>query len=101
MTNITERVERGATLLDKKRPGWEKEIDLDNLDMREPKCCIVGQLHEGQFAMGLSQLGLLPWTEDNEVSSGVFGFTTPRGVDEYAQLTASWKTLLAERARTH
>jgi hypothetical protein len=55
MSRITERVARGAALLDAKRPGWASRIDLVALDITSTSNCILGQLYgwyeEGQDAL--------------------------------------------------
>lgn len=39
-----EAIQRGMTYLDEIKPGWEKQIDFDSLDMGESSTCICGQL---------------------------------------------------------
>ena len=46
---ITEAVQAGAALLDDKRPGWESEIKLDKLNLRDSRSCILGQLYGSYF----------------------------------------------------
>lgn len=43
---IIEAVNRGATLLDRERPGWHQEIDLEMFNMRNSCRCVVGQLYK-------------------------------------------------------
>jgi hypothetical protein len=38
-----EKVTRGAEWLDKHFPGWEREIDLNTLDLNDCTACICGQ----------------------------------------------------------
>jgi hypothetical protein len=54
------RVARGAALLDEKRPGWERRIDLGTLTLHDPCGCIVGQLCGTGiwFGEGLEMLGI-------------------------------------------
>lgn len=40
---INRRAARGAKLLDEKRPGWHRVIDLGALDIRNPADCVLGQ----------------------------------------------------------
>jgi hypothetical protein len=40
---VLERVERGATWLDTLCPGWANGINLQELDLRSPKVCVLGQ----------------------------------------------------------
>jgi hypothetical protein len=44
MSKYTERVKRGAALLDKVRPGWRNTIDLSTLDLSSGCLCILGQV---------------------------------------------------------
>ena len=48
-----------ANRLDEVRPGWEREIDQDTLDMEQPNRCLMGQLY-GDFATGCKTLGIDP-----------------------------------------
>lgn len=41
---MRDRVERGARLLDEKRPGWENEIDIEHFDISDANTCILGQV---------------------------------------------------------
>jgi hypothetical protein len=43
---IAARVARGAALLDEKRPGWEREIEIESIRMIDPCFCVLGQLYE-------------------------------------------------------
>ena len=97
MTTIKERVEKGAALLDEKRPGWEKEIDLDGLVMESGTCCVLGQLYEGSFYKG--KWAILPeWGADSwDTPATEHGFTSQNGV--YVALTRAWKRLIRERRK--
>lgn len=44
-TTLAARVAKGATLLDRERPGWADEIDLGKLDLNSGCRCVLGQLH--------------------------------------------------------
>ena len=45
MTTPRERVALGATLLDVKRPGWEREIAYpEDLDLSNARLCVLGVL---------------------------------------------------------
>lgn len=57
MADIQEAAERGAALLDKERPGWEKRINLELLKMNSCVMCILGQLFH-DFNRGAFQLNL-------------------------------------------
>lgn len=51
------RVQRGAALLDRDRPGWFNRIDVGTLTLSDPCGCIVGQLI-GNYDDCRQQLGL-------------------------------------------
>lgn len=44
------RVRLGALLLDRLRPEWFSEIDLDKLDLSHGECCVLGQLFDFESA---------------------------------------------------
>jgi hypothetical protein len=61
MFHATQRVRRGATLLDRERPGWADEINTRTLDVRFTEVCPLGQLY-GDYEDGLDALHLhFPW----------------------------------------
>ncbi len=113
MSSITERVERGAALLDEKRPGWWRDTDLATLDIRSPCGCILGQLgtqlgDEGRlsrFATGLDAVCLDgPEARDYgfdwgvEISDDAWEAEAERLVGgECAALTAAWRDLIISR----
>lgn len=47
MSNVKERVERGAAWLDVNYPGWHTKIDLSILDMGNCNMCVLGQVYTG------------------------------------------------------
>ncbi len=49
------RVTRGALYLDSVRPNWFKEIIVETLELKDPCCCIIGQLTGGWYP---NQLGI-------------------------------------------
>lgn len=46
------RVDRGARLLDAKRPDWYDRVNLLTLDMGSRGYCVVGQLY-GNYGLGI------------------------------------------------
>lgn len=53
------RVAKGAALLDEKKPGWERQIDLDTLDIQNATSCVTAQLSsERWYSAGMEELGL-------------------------------------------
>jgi hypothetical protein len=104
---ITERVERGAALLDERRPGWLDLIDLDRLDLTSGCDCVAGQAGGGEpggYTETLAILGLS--AGDDEIEHG---FDAEADVDlpvgefsaaisrEYAALTEAWRDLITRR----
>jgi len=91
---VSEEVARGVALLDEKRPGWEHEIDLDKLDIKDPKCCVLGQVYGG-FTVGYAEVGFTP----DDDGTDAFAADDAR----CPSLTAEWRsvieTLRAERTR--
>lgn len=55
--DVPARVGRGAELLDRLRPGWAAEIDVERLDVGDARHCPLGQLYgnyrEGRIALGI------------------------------------------------
>ena len=50
-------VQDAANLMDQKHPGWYKKIDTTRLNMNDPDTCIVGQLTQGHFGIGMMAMG--------------------------------------------
>lgn len=57
MNRIAKRVAKGAALLDVKRPGWEKEVNVYSINMNSPYDCILGQIYHN-YEWGLDSLEL-------------------------------------------
>jgi hypothetical protein len=98
MSDITERVERGAALLDEKRPGWWQGIDLDRLDIGSPCNCVAGQLGTGEdpYSLTVSALGI--WGADEECEHGFEApFAMITSDREYGPLTEAWRDLITRR----
>lgn len=52
---VAKRVRQGAKLLDLKRPGWARVINLQRLETRDCWVCVLGQLY-GHYDSGLYRL---------------------------------------------
>lgn len=101
-TSIAVRVERGAALLDKKRPGWWKRISLDELDITSCFRCVLGQEYQPEvppeastpYDAARDALGLSP------AVSAELGFD-PRFGDNWKvsarALTEAWRELITAR----
>jgi hypothetical protein len=91
---VQARVERGVALLDKAQPGWERLIDVGELDINECDVCICGQVYGG-FGQGIIKLNV-------ETRSDLYGFA-PLGfgiVDRKKdgdRLTEEWIRVIKSR----
>jgi hypothetical protein len=96
---IAERVAAGAALLDEKRPGWWRQVDLAVLDLEDCRLCVIGQLFgpeweysRGSYGAGLAALGL----DAGRYEEFAYGFDI-ENFREFADLTAEWRRLVAAR----
>lgn len=99
--DITARVQRGADLLDEKRPGWWQEINLGRLDIGSSCNCVGGQLSGGlcSFIATMESLDLDANAEDEFVRYGFEADGNDHATIEadYAGLTAAWHDLITAR----
>ncbi len=96
MSNLRERVLRGAVLLDRKRPGWWKTIDLFALSMSDCSRCIVGQAL-GQFdELAFEEVLGLPYETAIATAHG-FDKEYPRKHYGHPELREEWVALITER----
>lgn len=79
------KVARGATYLDRVRPGWYNEIDVKTLEINDCHECVVGQLTKGWHP---SKLGIL----GDEVISYGFNLFEPGWPEFFAMggTSAEW-----------
>jgi hypothetical protein len=102
---VTERVAKGAALLDEKLPDWWIRIDLADLSLRSSCRCILGQLYSGRdtgnpFAEAARGLGVYD-------DAHAYGFDTSAYEedddwacdedDDFLALTAEWKRAVIAR----
>jgi hypothetical protein len=87
-----ERAAEGAALLDRRRPGWEGDIDLASLNVGSSTACVLGQLY-GSYGSGVYALELA--ATDDRVARGF----TRKGDsgDSYRGLNAAWRRLIQAR----
>lgn len=101
-----ERVNRGANLLDAKRPGWEKTVAPQKLEMANASFCIIGQAYgdygEVRTPFGFAELdeGGPPEKEVDQraVEHGFYVIDEIEDGYEYTTLDYIWVYLLQERA---
>lgn len=86
---------RGAAFMDRERPNWENDIDLNTLSLGSPEQCILGQ-HYGAYDMGTMALGLSMRRQYR------YGFiaTKEGGCAEYPALTEAWAREIMTRLRS-
>jgi len=82
-------VERGAALLDERLPGWDAEIDVENLNMSNACDCVFGQLF-GSYDKGLR---VLVMDQGTSKTFGFFVWPTSR----WSSLSFAWRNLIRER----
>lgn len=89
---VAERVSAGIDFLDREVPGWDAEIDLDNLWLDSCSHCVLGQLF-GEFRKGREALDI------EFPDTARLGFdrddTDPCGT--YDELTSAWLTAIQAR----
>lgn len=100
------RVAVGAAHLDRVRPGWENQIDVGTLTLRDPCRCIVGQLCGADFVAGLRALAIPEQWLDFKAKE--FGFALldifcmekypyEKIKERYAMLQDAWVEAIYER----
>lgn len=89
MNDYMARVQKGAALLDEKRPGWEKEIDIGILDIMDGRWCVLGQLY-GYYTIGATVMGIGYGNQE-------YGFARPTPLADLPTLTNAWRALIATR----
>ena len=79
---------KGAARLDEHRPGWENEIALQHLYMKNCSLCVLGQLYT-EYSLGLKALGIFG-------AGSEYGFYSPdsRG---FHILDQDWRDLILAR----
>jgi hypothetical protein len=91
---LAERVERGAALLDERRPGWWNEVVGGALDLSDECNCTLGQLW-GTYTHGTLELfsGEL-W--EASIAAGRHGFDAESN-EHFSPLTDLWRAAIERR----
>lgn len=96
MNEAQERVANGVALLDEHRPGWDRDVDLDNFKLSSCDECVLGQLY-GRYGVGIAALGLK--TGINHGFAAPHGFFALPGFG-YEDLEGIWvDEIVARRSR--
>lgn len=100
-----EAIERGAALLDERKPGWMDEIEFSLFATHHACNCVLG-LNYGGFAAGLIALGLECSEEQYPHAAryavgAYYGFAVPEGAEILAKRNGldwrePWRTLTHE-----
>lgn len=88
MQSARDAVSRGSSLLDMKRPGWYREINIAQLNIMRPTDCICGQLFGG-YGEGVNELGV-------GSRAGEYGFNA-LGPSAFEELNEAWREEIARR----
>lgn len=105
MDTITERVAKGAALLDREYPDWWQIIDLDALALASPCRCVLGQVYahevepggdgedyEDGYDYAINQVPDLASHDEH------YGFDDdPESGVTYSELTAEWRRVIEAR----
>jgi hypothetical protein len=96
----TTRVARGMALLDQRRPGWHRNINLDRLDIASYTNCALGQTY-GSYGHGRERLGFYG-NDSRDHGFQISVHTTPivGWKAEYNALTVEWRKQIEERLDT-
>jgi len=93
---LDHRVRAGIALLDGSGPtNWRARVDVDKLDLENPRSCVLGQVY-GTFDDGMDALDL------TFVEAARYGFVTGVGLryvpSSWRALTDAWRDALASFA---
>lgn len=85
-----QRVQRGIAILDGLGPeGWRDRVDLDDLEIADGTCCILGQVFGNFYEMPAKLRGVMYSVE--------YGFNTSFALDGWVavKLNAAWRKALS------
>lgn len=110
MSTISERVQRGAELLDAGLPDWWQthRFDLAKFDLKSGCSCVVGQLwpqaggDPDHWDSAFDQAVNTAWLDLNWDTAVEYGFYAGSPFDgdhdaEYAELEREWRRVITER----
>lgn len=91
--DYSQRVKRGVIFLNINHPGWDEEIDLNDLNLQSSCNCVLGQLY-GTYANGMRKNGL--WATDT-IEKGFSLKTIDATQENWSALNAAWKEAIIEQ----
>lgn len=98
-----ERIQKGIAKLDIAKPGWEKLINLEHLDLGNNNQCVLGQLHESYHNGKRVLFEASHFDHVEAIAHGFYLTGSEEYTTTYARLTNKWKAaitkLLAEGRR--
>lgn len=89
-----EEIVRGAAYLDKVRPGWRDQINLDTLDLGMCTTCVLGQLaggKESDWATVLDSFSITFGEDEHDLGFNLWG----EG-EAWGTLTEEWREYIRE-----
>lgn len=101
--NYEGQVERGVMYLDLHYPGWEKNVDLNTLDLSIGTICILAQATGSTYWTKIQEIAPHSNFEEREEWSCDRGFNVPESItmfseqDEHEILTEAWKRAIRQR----
>lgn len=94
---IEGRVSKGMALLDRARPGWYRNINLNRLNISDGRACALGQVYggytEGSFRLGLDHRSV----REHGFQISMTTLPLVGWEREYAALTEEWKRQIETR----
>ncbi len=103
----SERVARGAALLDQKKPGWARLIDIDTLDVEDVDFCPCAQLSgtvkfyqdgaEDILGIDITQKKDQEFMSDHGFNCLIDLSSKGEGDQDFMQLNEAWRIEVSKR----
>ncbi len=87
--DFSDKIKKGAALLDTQRPGWRERINTDTLNVARGEHCILGQIYGG-FGTGLDCLDISGQAADYGFSIRTLKYPDLESTTLYGELTRQW-----------
>ena len=97
-----EQIAKGMIYLDREMPNWEHRINLETLDLRDSRLCVIGQLTPDYYLyMAEASLSFSDVIELGFNCSLSETICSDEITHVYAVLTDEWRQAIAERREQH